>query len=69
LSYVSAFLNALTSRRLISFTGCFNKVRKLLNLDDAETGDLVHVDDDTLREDVATMIVRYGWRNGVYVRI
>lgn len=69
LSYVSAFLNALTARRLISFTGCFNKVRKLLNLDDAETGDLVHVDDDTLREDVATMIVRYGWRNGVYVRI
>lgn len=67
-SYVAAFLSALTQRRLCAFTGCFMKVRKQLALDDVEDGDLVHVDGDELREDVAYMIVRYSWRSGVYVR-
>ena len=67
ISYVSAFLSSLTGRRLCSFTGCFDKARKQLALDDIEDGNLVHVDGDSLREDVAYMIVRYFWRSGVYV--
>ena len=66
--YVSAFLSALSGRRLCSFTGCFQKVRKQLALDDVESGDLVNVQADELREDVAYMVVRYCWRAGVYVR-
>lgn len=66
--YVSAFLSALTGRRLCSFTGCFNEVRKQLALDDVESGDLVHVEADELRVDLAYMVVRYCWRSGVYVR-
>ena len=66
--YVSAFLSALTGRRLCSFTGCFDKVRKQLALDDLENGDLVHVEADELRADLAYMVVRYCWRSGVYVR-
>lgn len=68
LACVSAFLSALTGRRLVGFTGCFSKVRKQLKLDDVERGDLVNVDGDVLREDVAFLIVRYAWRSGVYVR-
>lgn len=66
--YVSAFLSALTGRRLCSFTGCFDKVRKQLAFDDVENGDLVHVEADGLRGDLAYVIVRYGWRSGMYVR-
>lgn len=66
--YVSAFLSALAGRRLCSFTGCFNEVRKELALDDIEDGDLVHVETDELRSDVAFMVVRYCWRAGVYVK-
>lgn len=70
LACVSAFLSALTGRRLVGFTGCFNKVRKQLKLDDVEQGDLVNVDgEDVIREDVTFLIVRYAWRSGVYVRL
>lgn len=69
LESVAAFLSALSGRKLVSLTGCFREAGRLLVLDDMEDGDLVHVDDDTLREDVAYMVVRYGWRNGVYVRL
>lgn len=68
-SYVSSFLSALSGRRLCSFTGVFSVARKALSLDDVETGDLVHVDSDSLRPDVAYMIVRYSWKAGVYVRV
>lgn len=67
--YVSAFLSALSGRRLCSFTGCFRAARQQLALDDIEDGDLVHVDSDFLREDVAYMVVRYSWRAGVYVLV
>lgn len=66
-SYVRAFLEALSGRRLIGYTGCFAKARKQLQLDDLETGDLVHVEGEQLRADVAYMIVRYRWCAGVYV--
>lgn len=68
-SYVSSFISALSGRRLCSFTGVFSKVRKQLSLDDVENGDLIHVDSDLLRPDVAYMIVRYSWKAGVYVRV
>lgn len=69
ISFVSAFLSALTGRRLCSFTGVFSKVRRDLNLDDVETGDLVNVDGSELRPDVSYLVVRYSWRSGVYVSL
>lgn len=65
--FVQAFLASLSGRRLCGWTGIFAKLRKQLNLDDAEDGDLVHTDDEAIREDVECMIVRYFWRCGVYV--
>lgn len=65
---VSVFLDSLSGRRLCGFTGVFSSVRKQLQLDDIENGNLVNIDEDNIRSDVATMIVRYSWRSGVYVR-
>lgn len=67
--YAASFLEALAGRRLCGWTGIFADIRKQLNLDDCEDGDLVVTDDDTIREDVACMIVRYSWRAGAYVRL
>lgn len=63
---VRTYLSALTSRRLCSFGGIFDQVRKALAFDDCEDGDLVHVEADKLRADVALQIYRYAWSSGVY---
>lgn len=67
--FVQALLMSLSGRKLCGWTGIFAELRKQLNLDDAESGDLVLTDSDQLRDDVATMIVRYAWRAGVYIPI
>ena len=56
---------ALAYRRLCAFGGIFEEVRKLLNLDDPEDGDLVHTE-DKLNADITTMIYRFGWSCGAY---
>lgn len=64
---VKTFLDALSGRRLCSWSGIFSKIRKQLDLDDAESGDLIHTDDDAIRDDLSCMIVRYNWKSGVYI--
>ncbi len=65
--YVFTLLSGLSGRRLVDMTGCFREARRQLQLDDMEDGDLVHVDGDDLRDDLAYIIVRYQWRNGFYL--
>lgn len=55
----------LKGRRLCSFAGVFADVRKELQLDDPEDGDLIHCN-ETINPAVAYLIVRYGWSAGVY---
>lgn len=57
---------ALHGRRLCSFGGVFDDIRKKFGLSDCENGDLVHIDDEVIRSDVAYMIRRYGWSCGAY---
>lgn len=38
--------DALAAKRLIGYVGLFKAVHRRLNLDDAEGGDLIHVDED-----------------------
>lgn len=63
---VRTLLEGLSHRRLIGWTGCFLEARKQLKLDDAEKGDLVHVEAD-IRDDVGEAIITYRWKSGVYV--
>lgn len=62
---VSVLVPALSGRRLCSFGGCFAEAHQMLQLDDAEDGDLVHVNNE-LRSDLAVQIYRYGWSCGAY---
>lgn len=62
---VSVLVPALSGRRLCSFGGCFAEAHQKLQLDDAEDGDLVHVNNE-LRSDLAVQIYRYGWSCGAY---
>ena len=54
---------ALTKRRLVNYGGIFRDVKQLLELDDCEDGDLVHVGDeeDTLED---AQEVTYFWYSG-----
>lgn len=58
--------SALSHRRLTAFGGCFADAREKLGLDDCEDGDLIHIDDNSIRSDLATMIVRFEWSCGAY---
>ena len=66
---VDDIYRALRGRRLVGWSGVYYQARRALSLDDAEAGDLIHLDDDDVRGDVGDAIVRYGWRGGVYVRL
>lgn len=57
---------ALAGRRLYGFTGIFNEVRKQLQLDDVDDGDLVHVEDESVNVEIAEQIIRYRWKAGGY---
>lgn len=66
---VAVLDKALASRRLIGFGGCFADAHKRLHLDDAEDGDLTHVETDvTAAEDEE--LITYAWHTGYsqYVR-
>ena len=58
---------ALHRKRLTSFGFIFKEVHKKLNLDDPEDGRLeeTHNDDDELRDDLMSVILRYQWNVGV----
>lgn len=65
---VRVFLSALSSRKLVSWTGIFNQARKALKLDDAEDGDLVRTDNVELEKEAIDFYICYNWRCGFYVR-
>lgn len=65
-SIVLTLSSALSHRRLTALGGVFKEAQEQLGLDDCEDGDLIHLDDDSFREDLATMIIRYGWSAGAY---
>lgn len=62
---VKTLSDALYHRRLVSFGGCFKEAYEKLGLDDAEDGDLIHVDDN-INASLVQLIVRYGWNCGAY---
>lgn len=61
-------LGSISRRRLLSFTGVFKSAAAALRLDDAEDGNLVNVNNDSLRPDIEYIIVRYKWASGFYER-
>lgn len=62
---IGTLAGALHSRRLTALGGVFKDAFDALRLDDAEDGDLVHIN-QTINPTIAHLIVKYGWSAGVY---
>ena len=63
---VSTLSTVLANRRLVTMGGIFRKTAKLLELDDAEDGDLTHIDDNS-KSDADDTVYRYVWKNDNYI--
>lgn len=61
---VRDYTEALRRRRLMAFGGWLKDAAKKLDAEDLEDGDLVHADEEALREDLVVMVEQYGWHFG-----
>jgi len=63
--------SALYKRRLVAYGGVLKQIAKELKADKPDEGDLVHIDEDAIREDVATVLETYSWSFGAsnYVKV
>ena len=55
---------SLHRRRLYAYGGILKQIAKELKADKPDEGDLVHIDEDAIREDVATVLEVYRWNFG-----
>ena len=67
---VSVLNGSLKGRRLFAFGGLLKQIAKEIGLQEVAEGDLVHIDDEVIRMDVATVLEVYRWNFGIanYVR-
>ena len=56
--------DSLYKRRLYAYGGILKQIAKELKADKPDEGDLVHLDEDSIREDVATVLEVYRWNFG-----
>ena len=63
------FTKILKGRRLITFGGVFADIKKQLKLDDVETGDLIHLEDDPEQtfNEVSRILFKFRAKIGCYV--
>lgn len=55
---------ALHNRRLVAFGGLMKEIHKRLNLEDEESGDLVHVEGESPEEKITDRELIFGWWTG-----
>jgi plasmid rolling circle replication initiator protein Rep len=58
---VGILSKAVYKRRLFAFGGVMKQIAKELKLGEPSEGDLIHIDNQTVREDIATQIQAYRW--------
>lgn len=57
--------HAISGQRLIGYGGVLKRIKADLKLEDAETGDLINTDQESLlREDLDYIVVKYRWNPG-----
>lgn len=61
---VAALDEALANRRLLAYGGKFKEVKRLLNLEDEDTGNLVNIDDEPAALDKNFVLEFYAWHTG-----
>jgi len=62
---VSVLGDSLRSRRLYAFGGELKKIAKEINAERPDEGDLIHIDDESIREDIAMVMEVYQWNFGL----
>lgn len=55
---------ALNRRRLTAFGGWMKDAARALDAEDLDDGDLIHTEEETLRDDLIEMVEGYGWHFG-----
>ena len=55
---------SLKGRRLFAFGGLLKQIAKQIGIEELAEGDLVHIDEEKVREDVATVLEVYRWNFG-----
>lgn len=58
------YTEALRRRRLTAFGGWLKEAARKLDAENLDDGDLIHTDDDAIREDLLEMIESYSWHFG-----
>ena len=61
---VETYTKALYKRRLVAYGGWLKEAAKALDMADPEDDDLVYIDKETIRADVADLIEEYYWHFG-----
>ena len=61
---VRDYTEALRRRRLTAFGGWMKDAARALDAEDLDDGDLIHVDEDDIRADLAEMVEEYRWHFG-----
>lgn len=61
---VKDYTEALRRRRLTAYGGWLKEAARALDAEDLEDGDLVHAEEEAVREDVAELIEHYHWHFG-----
>ena len=64
-SLVSVLNGSLRGRRLFAFGGILKVIAKQIGAEKPDEGDLVHIDDEAIRTDVATILEVYRWNFGL----
>lgn len=62
---VRDYTEALHRRRLTAFGGWLKDAARALDIGELDDGDLIHIEPDTIREDIADYITVYNWHFGV----
>ncbi len=62
---VSVLDSSLRGRRLFAFGGILKVIAKQIGIEELAEGDLVHIDEEKIREDVATVLEVYRWNFGL----
>lgn len=67
---VKVLSTSLRGRRLFAFGGLLKLIAKEIGIEELAEGDLVHIDEENIREDIATVLEVYRWNFGLanYIR-
>lgn len=62
---VEVLSTSLRGRRLYAFGGILKQIAKQIGIEEVAEGDLIHIDDEKIRDDIAKVLIVYRWNFGL----